>query len=616
MTDANSMVDRWFEIIGYDEDSSTIVLHFDDRRNAASEANRLLSKMRKKYKSDMLLFCVLRHTVELHKDVHISVREALGPQFRTFAAFLEEVENSPLNSNVTKFRKALEKFVSRPNLIGEISDDDICARISEVASLRHISDECLKSSGLPVKLETGISKEVIVAPTLGELLLKTAGMPDGMVLGYVTPRKANEGFFSLMYKSNGNIVSVNDRPVEKYFGQFGVLSGRNDRYTEDKAFSVFPYESVLNMTFKESGVHTLVDKAEVKKENMSFDDFTVDEAFRFFVGCLLISSVLAGATYEAEQIRYTTALTKDNLPLLESKALINPGNRDIAETYNVLKLEIPDNLITSAPKEYLDICGKNTAAILFREFYTPDMADLHSDYSEVLPEIRREYPNEMIRKKEDLEAAVLHDIRRKLRDKIQMRIDAYYHEHGDGAEGIEAYKKIVTERKDVLLKNLAEKYNLKDAGRWEKESLVIYMYSHGEKYYVNRECFPLNDLENVVEKDSSACTRYSRYGKAYLKDEDGMCNMVFEWNPYHVDEICAMLEISEKDLPKEMRGYNRNRNSTARNSLLDITDACESLQNGYMSAPNRIYNPFNVTIAMSKKKWNKVFGKGKKDADN
>ena len=120
MTDANSMVDRWFEIIGYDEDSSTIVLHFDDRRNAASEANRLLSKMRKKYKSDMLLFCVLRHTVELHKDVHISVREALGPQFRTFASFLEEVENSPLNSNVTKFRKALEKFVSRPNLTSDI----------------------------------------------------------------------------------------------------------------------------------------------------------------------------------------------------------------------------------------------------------------------------------------------------------------------------------------------------------------------------------------------------------------------------------------------------------------------------------------------------------------
>lgn len=608
-TDANSMVDRWFEILGYDEDSSTIVLHFDDRRNAASEANRLLSKMRKKYKSDMLLFCVLRHTVELHKDVHISVREALGPQFRTFASFLEEVENSPLNSNVTQFRKALEKFVTRPNHIGEISDDDICARISEVASLRHISDECLKSSGLPVKLETGISKDVIVAPTLGELLLKTAGMPDGMVLGYVTPRKANEGFFSLMYKSNGNIVSVNDRPVEEYFGQFGVLSGRNDRYTEDKAFSVFPYESVLNMTFKESGVHTLVDNAEVKKENMSFDDFTVDEALRFFVGCLLISSVLAGATYKADQIRYTTALTKDNLPLLESKALINPGNRDIAETYNILKLEISDTLITSPPKEYRDLCGKNTAATLFREFYTPDMADLHSDYSEVLPEIRREYPNEMIRKKEDLEAAVLHDIRRKLRDKIQMRIDAYYHEHGDGAEGIEAYRKIVAERKDVLLKNLTEKYNLRDAGRWEKESLVIYMYSRSGKYHVNREYLPLNDLENVVEKDSSASTRYSRYGKAYLKDEGGMCNMVFEWKPYHVEEICAMLEISEKDLPKEMRGYTRNRNSTARNSLLDITDACESLQNGYISASNRIYNPFNVTIAMSKKKWNSVFRK-------
>lgn len=609
MTDVSAMVDRWFDIIAYDEDSDRIILHFDDRKNEASEANRLLSKMRKDYNSDMLTFCVLRHTVELHKDVRITVREAMTPQFANFMEFVNEVEQSPLNENVTHFRQSLEKFVARPDLVGEIPDADICQRISEVGPLRNLADECLRSSGKPMAPQMKISKDIVIAPSLGELLLKTAGMPDGMVLGYVVREKASEGFFSLMYKSNGNIISVNDRPVERYFGQFGVLSGRNDRYTENKAFCMFPYTSVLKMTFKEDGVHDLIDKAEVRKEHMTFDDFTIDEALRFFVGCLLISSRLAGKVYEDKFVKYTTELTRDNLPLLESKALINPDNKDIAQIYNNLKLEIPDESITSPPKKYMDICGRNTSTTLFREFYTPDMADLHSDYSEVLPEIRREYPNEMIRKKEDLEAAVLHDIRRKLRDKIQMRIDAYYHEHGDGAEGIEAYKKIVTERKDVLLKNLTEKYNLKDAGRWEKESLVIYMYSHGEKYYVNRECFPLNDLENVVEKDSSSSTRYSRYGKAYLKDEDGMCNMVFEWKPYHVDEICAMLEISEEDLPREIRGYNRNRNSTARNSLLDITDACESLQNGYMSAPNRIYNPFNVTIAMSKKKWNSVFRK-------
>ena len=618
MSDVNSMVDRWFDIIDYDEDSNRIVLHFDDRRNEAGGANRLLSKMRKDYNSDMLTFCVLRHTVEIHKDVRITVREAMTPQFANFMEFVNEVGQSPLNENVTRFRQALEKFAARPDLIGEISDAEICERISEVGPLRNLADECLKSSGKPMKAEMRISKEIVTAPSLGELLLKTAGMPDGMVLGYVVREKAGEGFFSLMYKSNGNIISVNDRPAERYFGQFGVLSGRNDRYTEDKAFCMFPYTSVLKMTFKEDGVHDIIDKAEVRKEHMTFDDLTIDEALRFFVGCLLISSRLAGKVYEDRSVRYTTELTRDNLPLLESKALVNTGNRSITEAYRSLKLEIPEDSITSPPgpnKGMYAIGGSNTSPTLFREFFTPDMVELHSDYSEMLPQIRREYPNEMISPKENLELAVLHDIRRKLRGRIQEKIDAYYHEHGDGVEGRDAYRKIVLGRKDILLKNLCAKYHLDDPEKWDRQTYMAYMYDSRDKWHENRDFLPFNDMSNVVEKNLSG--KYSgRYGKAYLKDEGGMCNMHFEWEPRHVDEICEMLEISEDMLPKEMRGYNRNRNYANGNSLLDVTDACQTLQNGYTSAKEHLLWPFNVVIAMSKKKWNKVFGKGRKDADD
>ena len=610
MTDVNSMVDRWFEIIGYDEDSDRIVLHFDDLRNKAGEANRLLSKMRKDYNSEMLTFCVLRHTVELHKDVRITVREAMTPQFANFMEFVNEVERSPLNENVTHFRQALEKFAARADLIGEISDANICERISEVGPLRNLADECLRSSGKPIAPQMRISKDIIIASSLGELLLKTAGMPDGMVLGYVVREKSSEGFFSLMYKSNGNIISVNDRPCERYFGQFGVLSRRNDRYTEDKAFCMFPYTSVLKMTFKEDGVHDLIAKAEIRKEHMTFDDFTIDEALRFFVGCLLISSRLAEKVYEENRVKYTTELARDNLALIESRALVNTDNRNIIETYRTLKLEIPDEAIVSPPEPDAGFGGTNTSPVLFCEFFTPDMVELHPDYCEMLPQIRREYPNEMISSKENLELAMLHDIRRKLRDRIQAKIDAYFHEHGDGVEGMETYRKIVLERKDILLRNLSEKYSLDNPEKWKKETYMAYMYSNGKKYHENREFLPFNDMANVVEKDSRGTySVFRRYGKAYLKDEGGMCNMCFEWEPRHVDDICAMLEISEDMLPKEMRGYNKNHNYASGNSLLDITDACQTLQNGYTSAKEHLLWPFNVVIAVSKKKWNSVFRK-------
>jgi hypothetical protein len=604
MTDANSMVDKWFEIIGYDEDDDRILLHFDDLRNMATSTNRLLAEMRKKYNSEMLVFCVLRHTVNLHKDVRISVREALSPQFAEFAKFVKEIDKSPLNSNVTEFRKALERFAAKPNLIGKLSDGDICDRIAEVAPLRHLGDECLKSSGLPLRAEMKISRDIVVAQSLGELLLKTAGMPDGMVLGYVVREKENEGFFSLIYKSNGNIISVNDRATEKYFGQFSVL--RNDRYTENKAFSMFPYDSVLEISYKESGVHVLVDKAEVKKEHLSFDDFSIDEALRFFVGCLLISARLAGKTYDEKNVRYTTALTRNNLAALESKALINPGNKDIATAYKSLKLEISPKDIMAVPKGRTDCIGRNTSPKLFEEFFSPDMVEFHKDYTDLLPEIQIRYPNEMIKTKEGLQLALLHDIRRNLKRKIQERINAYYHEHGDGVEGINEYRKIVVARKEILFKNLCEKYHLENIERWEKEPYMVYRYSGKERWHETKECLPFNDLSNVVEKDGTG--RYYRYGKAYLKDEGGMCNMIFDWEPRHVDDICSMLEIDEDMLPKEIRGYNRNPNCAIGNSLLDITDACQELRNAYTASDNSIYMPFNVVIAMSKKKWNKVFG--------
>lgn len=625
MPDVNSMVDRWFGILGYDEDERRIALYFDSYRNNASEANRLLSRMRKEYHSDMLTFCVLRHAVEAHKDVKLTVREAMTPQFSEMVSFFREVEESPLNANVSAFRKALERFAARGNLLGEISDADICERISEVGPLRNLGTECLRSSGRPMDAVTRISKDVVLAGSLGELLLKTAGMPDGMVLGYVSREKANEGFFSLMVKSNGNIVSVNDRPVEKYFGQFEVLSRRNDRYTENKSFSVFPYDSVLEMTFKESGVHDLVDKAEVRKENISFDDFSLDEAIRFFIGCMLVSARLSGTVYPAESVEYTTALTRDNLPLLESKALINADNRSVAEAYNNFRIEIPEDSVVAPPctvKEGFYACGsRNTSVDLFAEWFTPDMADIHEDYTDLLPAIREKYPNEVADTKEHLQHIMLHHLRRDLRDRIQNRIDTYFREHNDGQGGIDAYRRLVLERKDVVFRNLTARYHLDDPEKWEKKTYIVYSYQtwkEKQKYPYERDFLPFNDISNVTEKDSRSSTRNYRSGVAYLRDEDGMCNMRIEWAPRHVDEICRILEVTEAELPKELRGWNKDHNYCAGNSLLSITDPLQTLQNGYVTSENISgrYWAFNVTIAMSKKHWNKVFGKGRKDADD
>lgn len=606
MSALNQLIDRWFSVLGFDEDSPTIVLHFDSCRNEAGDMNRRLSKLRKKYNSEIILFAVLRCAAELYKDVRIPVRETFTPQFGEFRSVLEEIETHPLNAKIAEFRMMLERFIARPNVLGEVSDMDLCEMIAEASVLGYLKDECLRSSGKPVRPETRISKDLIVCDSLGELLLKTACLPDGMVLGYVIREKAAEGFFSLMYKSNGNIVSVNDMAPEDYFGQNG--NRRTDRYTENKGFSVFPYKSVLDMTFYEDGVHELIDTASVRKDKLSFDDFSIDEAIRFFVGCMLVSANLSGGVYDSKDVKYTTALMRDNLPLLESKALITVENRSIAETYRNLKLQIPFDEICAVPKgrdRYFE--GRNTSADLFREFFTPDLVQEYDDYSVLIPEIRKEFPDEFIKTEEGMKEALLHYIRRNLKDRIQERIDDYFKENGNGSGGIAAFRNLISQKKDVVLRNLSVRFKLSDPEKWRKENYLAYMYGGGEKWYEDREFLPFNNPENVEKKDTSHSIR-GNYGKAWQKDEGGKCNMFFEWIPRHIDEICEVLEVTEDQLPKELRGYNKNRNHVEGNSILEITDACESLQSGYTTTKEPLLYAFSVGIAMSKRQWKKTFG--------
>ncbi len=609
----NQLVDRWFDIVGHDGEDKPIRLYYDNYRNKAAEANRLLSRMRKEYSSDILTFCVLRFALEAHLDIRLPVRDAMSDGFRNLVSFYDEVSESPHNSKVTEFRLALERFIARPNLIGEQTDDFVCRSIAEVGPLQGIGYECLRSSGRPLSPVTSVAKDLIIAHSLGELLLKTASMPDGMVLGYVVREKDNEGFFSLMIKSNGNIVSANDRPVEKYFGQFGILSRRNDRHTEDKAFSVFPYESVLEITFREDGVHDIIDSAKVRGESLSFDDFTVDEAVRFFVGCMLITSRLSGRTWEDSQTLLTTSLFRDNLPLLESKALVNVQNRQVTEQYSAMEIRIPDHEIVRPPLEGRNsddtFYGRNLSPVLFSEWFRPEMAELREDYNDIMPDLRRRFPGEFVATEADLKKALVLHLRKGIRDKVQEAINTYYHEHGDGDEGLAAYRKIFLERKDRVLENLRPV--LSDPERWEKQKLEVSVLTTGRfgteaKTQKFDGFLPFNDPDLVDYKGSSG---YYKHG--YLKDGKGLCTMVFKWSPRDITEICSALGVTAQDLPREMAGWSLERNHGYGNSLLSVTDPCEEIQNGYTASGlfGRWNNPFGFTIAMSKRAWNAAFGK-------
>lgn len=610
MDTVTDYIKRWFEITGFDWDAESWTFTLLDLKYGTTDNNILLKRMIQKYNSEMLAFCVLRNSVSDFLQMKVSLEDIKSGKFDAVLHFANEIEKSSLNGKIEEFRRNLELFMVKPNILGSITDADICKAISSVGPLENLNFDCLVSSEKPFEVQSRISREVVVVSSTAELILKASGMEDGMFLAFVTRAKDAESYFSLVVKSNGNIISVNDHFKELFFGQHGCR--RNDRYTENKAYSIFPYQSAIDATYKEDGVHDIIDTAKPKSDNLSFDDFSIEEAIRFYIGCILISYRISGKTVQKKDVVWTTGLATCNIPLLESKALITAQNRELVQSYNSqFKIEIDRDELTFVPFECVkDFLGeRNTAATLFREWFTPDMVEDRDNWSSALSDILAHYPNEFMGSLEGIKKAIIQNQRAAIKAKIEKKMDDYLLEHGDGKEAIEFFRTMVEQRKEIVLKNLDSV--LRNPKSWIKENAKIEMRSSHDGYVYwqdNWTFYPFNDKNCLKETEKDRCIT------SYLADEGGLCNMRLDWKALHVDQILNLLSLKESELPKELRGWKNRSNSCRGNSILDLTDPCESISNAITKNSRshhdaRYYHMFEFTIAMSRRQWRKLYGK-------
>ena len=610
MNTVSDYIRRWFDITGFDWDAGSWRFTLMDMQYGTTANNLLLKEMIKKYNSEMLAYCVLKNNVREYLQMKVKLEDVRTGKFKDLLEFADELESSRLNVKLDEFRSSLEHFMAKPNILGSVSDADICQAISDVGTLRHLSFDCLLTSGKPIVRQTRISKDVMVAGSSAELLLKASSMPDGMFLAFVTRAKDAESYFSLVVKSNGNIMSVNDMPKETFFGQNRMR--RNDRYTEDKAYSIFPYESVLETTYKEHGAHVLVDTSRPKSDSLSFDDFSLDEAMRFYIGCILVMSALDGKTVEKEDITWTTALTAANIPLLESKALITAENRQLVESYNrEFRVEIPREdlvyppVLRSDDRFYTD--KENTSTRLFNEWFRPEMVDDHDDWSCLLPEILEKYPGEFLSSMDSMKKSIILHVRQKLVEKLEDEMDEYLDAHGDGEEAKAWFRRMLAERKETVLANLSDR--LRNPECWTNEPIEMLRHNRCNTWFQNRIYLPYNLDTPRVDKPA----RSGYYSVVYLKDDGGICNMVLSFCPRHISEICALLGLTEDEVPKEMRGWHKDGNRTQGNPILSFTDPCQTLDSalyrrwheGYKSCYGEM---FDFAITMSRRQWRKTYG--------
>lgn len=534
-------------------------------------------------------------------------------------------------------------------VIGEFSKQDIevlwdCTR-DTITGLDRCRVESYLQGGKIGELSY-INSSIIVFETLAECLTTLEKVKDGIYLCYINNYGSADGWFGFFIKSNGNLLSVNERLHEAYPGQH--QKSRNGRYLENKAYSLFPYGFIVEFT----GGHDYLGYAKEHKIDCDkLEIFKLDKkAYMPVVLALyLIMRRFSNKPNDYKQV-YVDSLMKVNLqPLLDCKALTVINNSALVETNN--RFEIPfstDDIISSRlgnkysydsndKTKYYDEIGSFVDASDDNEvednkpgfynnsrvpalklikyfgdgfkydatatFVRPNL-QLTSSASETEKE---KYVNEIVGNKARMEMLAYYQARKQLAEHIKQNIRKEFDAFG-GKTGVEKwFNNIVANNYDNILNILINNYINNPPCEYEpwckpitSEGLIIYTMDHA------LGSTPFNKIPPRYYGSGNVPVIDSTNGKP--------CNLWFRIEVNNADGFKAIIG-SDDELPKIMECYNSCRDSLG-NSLLDATDAVTQVTLPYEDVRYNRRNyadqvTFDFCVGFSKSGWNKIVSKFK-----
>lgn len=228
--------------------------------------------------------------------------------------------------------------------IKQLGERDIDAERSVLAeSIVGVVEE-LKKCHVEFFLKAGdmgkissFSTEIHVFETLSQCLLTLETAPDSMYICYIRNKDSADGYFGFFVKSNGNLLSVNERVREAYPGQH--QHSRNGRWAESKAFQVFPYKLMKDVGDRDYlgyAHHMCLDDSNLKLFGLGPDGYIP----------LVLSMVMLSVKY--------SGISTEEYPLCFVDALL-PHNLELSQKNEQTALVIPDNsLVVSAHESYVN----------------------------------------------------------------------------------------------------------------------------------------------------------------------------------------------------------------------------------------------------------------------
>lgn len=626
---ALDILNKWFEITDYNPDKKTFnLLNMDDYE--IHKINKFIVKICNEYDNEGLipLIYVKYFADKYFKNLKISVLDILQNNYddikalQSFYDDLNSDEIKEIENNFSNTLKALSASVCSKKYLDNNQDNSYIDSLGYVIdNITKLNVDIFKKGGV-IQPFTRISKSVHHFDSLANCLLSIEHAEDGMYLCYISSEISVDGYFGYFIKNNGNIFSVNERLDEKYIGQHYNL--RNNRYTEEKVYELFPYEIVdfSGEDYKGYATSSLIDD-----EKLSFENISTACRYCIILTMYLLSKKYVGKTLSGDEV-YVNSLLKQNVKAIENgNSLVLYNNSDIVKFHHAFTFNVDEKKFMSGElcKQYhkngnyfqninqimVDTYGNDFD---FQEAYKDILVN---DKTKMLTDSSFNHDiklnNEFIGNKDKFELQAFYELRKKLAVHIKTKMLDDYKAFG-GKKALEKWwyevltgnmDKIKSICKDVYndAENGVFAYDLGDFGvtkNHKTELRLIYKKNYDEiidndirlSYF---SCVKLNEIENPNARNLKWLDR----------DDNKRCEYFFIFQPHNWKWIEETFNI---EVPNFIKGWWSSNFASpyVGNSSLDVVDPVDGIDS-IINTRNIQYNfSFNFFIGFSKNHMKKI----------
>lgn len=353
--EAIKILESWAKFSNYDPDQT----RFNLLSNAyhLNRCNKKLTQINEEFDPTGITGVLYAKNVfyQLLKSTDVKLYDVVSDT-DTLKSALEmwDMFNGEYVSNIEQmFFNAISSMVIKATgrqLIG--SDDEDNSRKILLDSVDKVVEELMNcnvdlfTKGGKFKLLTNISTKIHVFDSIAECLLSINNSQDGVYVCYVTDGGSVDGHFGFYMKSNGNLLSINERLDEAYAGSHSHR--RNLRYIEDKKYNLFPYNYVIDFlgSTDYKGYYT---KHVINMDKLALFELGPDGYLPLIIAIMLLNNKYNDMDLDIP-VKYVDSLMPVNLPKLNENvtALIPVNGNSLTLSHKTFKASFTSEDVRTA----------------------------------------------------------------------------------------------------------------------------------------------------------------------------------------------------------------------------------------------------------------------------